>query len=263
MSSGTPKPFVRLLQITDTHLLDGERPAFGNFNTERSFMKVVARLRDELPADAILVTGDLADRAERGAYEKLGDELSVLDTPVFCIPGNHDDPDLMRSLYADDPVRYVNAKVFNEWAIVFLSTQAQGRVDGYLSSEELLRLEAHLTEFADKHVLICLHHHPVLIHSSWMDGMRLSNPDPLFEILDAHSNVRGMIWGHIHQAFDTLRKGVRLLGSPSTCIQFKQHADCYDPADLPPAYRWLHLLPDGQIETGIQWVDVARATGSR
>ncbi len=255
MSTNSRKPYVKLIQITDTHLLAETGTVFGFVDTEKSFKKVIARLREDLPVDAILVSGDLADRGERGAYEKLRDGLESLKTPAFCIPGNHDEPDIMRSVFGDGCVRFVDFQAFDDWVIVFLSTQAPQRVDGYLSSDELMRLDEHLGKFADKHVLICLHHHPVPIRSSWMDAMRLSNPEPLFEIMDRHTNVAAIIWGHIHQEFESERKGVRLLGSPSTCVQFKPGAEQFDPTDLPPGYRWLHLLADGRIETGIRWLE--------
>jgi Icc protein len=244
---------VKLLQITDTHLLADRGLVLGGFDTEASFQKVVARLRKDLPVDAILVSGDLADRGECGAYEKLRDALEPLDTPVFCIAGNHDDPAMMRAVFSSGAVRYVDAYTLGAWAIVFLCTQIPQRVDGELTTDELLRLEKHLREFRNKHVLVCLHHHPVLIGSSWMDGMRLANPEPLFEILDAYENVQAVLWGHIHQEFSLQRNGVRLLGSPSTCLQFVPGATQFDPDDLPPGYRWLDLLSDGSLETGIHW----------
>ena len=42
--------------------------------------------------------------------------------------------------------------------------------------------------------------------------------DVFDEVLDRHDNVRALLWGHIHQAFDQSRNGVRLLATPSTGV---------------------------------------------
>jgi Icc protein len=47
---------------------------------------------------------------------------------------------------------------------------------------------------------------------------------------------------------------IRLMGTPSTCMQFAQDADEFEVDHRPPAYRWLELGADGGIETGIEWV---------
>jgi len=84
-----------------------------------------------------------------------------------------------------------------------------------------------------------------------MDAMALENPGRLFTILDRSDRVRAVIWGHIHQVFESERRGVLLLGSPSTCVQFKPGADDYLVDDLAPGFRELLLLPDGSIETTV------------
>ena len=82
--------------------------------------------------------------------------------------------------------------------------------------------------------------------------MAVDNAERLLAIVRRNPQVRGLLWGHIHQEFDRTLQGVRFLGSPSTCIQFtpKKHGFGLDSA--PPGYRWLILQPDGQIQTGVQ-----------
>ena len=53
-----------------------------------------------------------------------------------------------------------------------------------------------------------------------------------------------------------MRGNVRLLASPSTCVQFTPGSEDFAVDTLAPGYRWLRLLPDGTLETG-----VARVTG--
>jgi Icc protein len=95
--------------------------------------------------------------------------------------------------------------------------------------------------------------------SRWLDQVGLENSDELFAVLDRHPQVRALLWGHVHQELDTWRGQVRLLATPSTCAQFKPHADGFAIDERPPGYRWLHLREDGTLDTGVEWVDEAPA----
>ena len=66
--------------------------------------------------------------------------------------------------------------------------------------------------------------------------------------------LRGVVFGHIHQASQQLFDGRPLLGSPSTCFQFLPDADEFALDDRPPGYRWLKLYDDGSIATGAEWI---------
>jgi Icc protein len=87
--------------------------------------------------------------------------------------------------------------------------------------------------------------------SRWLDTMAVDNADEFFSIIDRHPQVRGILWGHVHQEFDTMRSDVRLMASPSTCIQFLPGSGNFAVDAAAPGYRWLSLYPDGRIETGI------------
>ena len=81
-------------------------------------------------------------------------------------------------------------------------------------------------------------------------------------MIDRHKNVRAILWGHVHQAYDGLRKNVRLLATPSTCAQFVPRADEFAVDARPPAYRTLQLQPDGTLVTEVVWVDSSASGAS-
>src|SRR3546814_9659808 len=87
-----------------------------------------------------------------------------------------------------------------------------------------------------------------------MEPIGLRNPDALFAVLDRFPQVRAVLWGHVHQEVDQVRDGVRLLASPSTCIQFEPGSEDFAVGTQAPGYRWLRLLPDGGLETGVERV---------
>ena len=140
------------------------------------------------------------------------------------------------------------------WQLIFLDSTVPGAVHGHLREAELARLDVALQEQPERHALICLHHQPVPIGSTWLDELLLDNADALFAITDRHPQVRGILWGHVHQAFDATRHNVRLLASPSSCVQFKPGCVDFTVDDKPPGYRWLELSVDGRIETDVVYV---------
>jgi Icc protein len=91
--------------------------------------------------------------------------------------------------------------------------------------------------------------------SRWLDGIGLANADDFWRVIDAHAHVRGVAWGHVHQAYGGERNGVHLLGTPSTCAQFLPHSDRYAIDKSPPAYRRLNLHDDGRIDSAVRWID--------
>jgi len=97
--------------------------------------------------------------------------------------------------------------------------------------------------------------------SRWLDQVGLTNGAEFLHTLDQHRNVRAVVWGHVHQAYDAVRKGVRLLATPSTCAQFLPHSDDFAVDRRPPAYRTLELRADGSLTTEVVWLE-QRSGGS-
>ena len=89
----------------------------------------------------------------------------------------------------------------------------------------------------------------------FMMGEDIGKYKGTFRVTDGFDNVRGMVWGHVHQAFDGMREGVMLMGTPSTCVQFEPGSTKFTLDERPPGYRWLHLYPDGRIDTRVEWVE--------
>src|SRR5919106_851637 len=244
---------LRIVQFTDTHLFTTPTGILDGVNTLASFEEVIdlAR-RTHWPVDAVVVTGDLAHETTPEAYRLLRQCLTPLGAPVYCLPGNHDDPRIMTQVLPGDNVYLADATGIGPWQLTFLSTYVPGKEGGHLHATEFERLEQCLQTHRDRPTLVCLHHPPVPIQSPWMDAMALDNADDFFALIDRFKQVRAVIFGHIHQAFSALRKGVCLLGSPSTCVQFKPRVASYMKDNKRAGYRWLVLAPDGQIQTGIK-----------
>ncbi|MBF0187652.1 MAG: phosphodiesterase [Magnetococcales bacterium] len=247
---------VQLIQLSDTHLMAQEDGILYDREPCATLEQIMERVRERFPRVRMAVlTGDLTQDGEPEAYRLLERTLAPFRCPVYALPGNHDDPDMMAKELTGSPVRVARSVIMSGWNIIFLNSAVPGEPGGHLTEDELNRLDELLKERGDMPALIALHHHPVPIDSAWMDAIALDNPEDFFTVIDRHLHVKGVIFGHVHQSVDQDRGPVRFLGAPSTLSQFQPRTDEPVPSDVAPGYRWLTLHPDGRIETGVEYLD--------
>ncbi len=247
---------VRLLQLTDTHLCQEAGETLLGMDTDHSLQAVIdLALREQPQVDAVLGTGDMSNHGFLEAYQRLRGYFDRFDAPQFWLPGNHDDRARMAEVDTSGALLSNDIR-FGCWQLVMLDSQVPGEVGGYLGEEQLALLRRALALAADEKLysLVCLHHHPQPIGCQWLDEQRVADADALFGVLAEFPAARGVLWGHVHQEVDREWQGLRLLGSPSTCVQFAPDSDNFRADTLPPGYRWLALHADGRIESAVSRV---------
>jgi Icc protein len=247
---------LKVLQISDTHLHATVASRMRGVNTYATFMAVLRRAQQDArwPADAILVTGDIVQDESRAGYLRFRAEMQALGPPVFCIPGNHDDPKLMDEILNTEPFRVAGDVRVGNWSFVLLNTFLTGEDAGGLGEKRLHALAVALREHSSQHIIVCMHHQPLPMGSAWLDGVGLRDAQQFLSVIDTHDNVRCVVWGHVHQASDRMRGNVRFLSTPSTCSQFLPSSDFFALDNRPAGLRWLELYPDGRVETAVDWV---------
>ena len=249
------KGVLRLIQFTDPHLYGSETESLRGIATLPALTATLAQARShDWPPDAVLVTGDIVQDDPAG-YAHFRRLFGTLGVPVLCLPGNHDDPAAMSRELNRAPFIVNGHADLGLWRIVLLDSTIPGSASGRLSAATLAILDDALATAGNRHCMVCLHHHPVAMDSRWLDRVGLENAEEFFQTLDRHRNVRALVWGHVHQAYEGLRKGVRMLATPSTCAQFLPHAADFMIDRQPPAYRTLELRADGSLTTEVVWVD--------
>jgi len=247
---------LRVVQLTDTHLCRERGGTLLGMDTDHSLQVVLELASAELPrVDLVLGTGDLADGGAPQAYERLQKAFSQLSERQFWLPGNHDLRASMEAI-ADAPQRMAKELQVGNWQILMLDSQVEGAVGGELGEEELTLLDSSLARARQESLysLVCLHHQPVEIGCTWLDEQMVQDAKQFFEIIDQYDSVRAVLWGHVHQELDRRRGNVRLLASPSTCVQFAPGSRDFLADQTTPGYRWLDLYADGRLETGVSRV---------
>jgi Icc protein len=245
---------VQIVQFTDTHFFGTPEGRLLGVDTAQSFQSVLdASLKETGVPDFYLLTGDLSQDESPQSYMRLAQLLAQLDAPAYSLPGNHDMHAVMDDCFANsaDNLKADRHLIAGNWQVIMLDSVVQGEVGGHLDQDELNRLDHLLMQHRDKYALVALHHHPVPIGCHWIDSIMLDNGEDFFGILQRYETVRCVLWGHIHQAFDTTRRGIRLLATPSTCVQFKPQAPQFAVDEKAPGYRHLRLFSDGTIETAV------------
>ena len=249
---------LSLLQISDFHLFSDPRAELMGLNTHDSLDSVLSHIRSgNRKPDLIIASGDLVHDGSSAGYQRMEKMLGSLPAPVYCMPGNHDDKQRLRDLLGRQCSERHNVCAPNRvdldgWRLILLDTVVNGEKYGHISTQELHRLEQELDSAADRQILIFLHHQPVPAGSAWLDSMQVKNAEALFDIVDSFSPVRAIAWGHVHQAFEGERNGVRLFSTPSTCIQFAPASERFALDQTPPGWRWFELGPDGRLDSDVE-----------
>lgn len=246
-----PAP-LHVVQLTDAHLFADPAGTLLGLNTRDSLRHVIAQVQREQPQiDLLLCTGDLTQDGSVAAYQAFRQMTAAFAVPTRWLPGNHDEARVMAEVaQGSDLVQAVTDLA--GWRIVMLDSAVLGATHGLLADAQLALLDDALATAGERHCLVCCHHQPVDIGCAWIEPIGLRNADALLQRVRQHAQVRAVLWGHIHQAWDELRDGVRFLATPSTCIQFAPRSEDFKVSEEQPGYRWLRLHADGRLETGVE-----------
>lgn len=259
LKASVNKSTLNLVQFTDPHLYADPGGRLRGVATLPALKATIAAAAvDVRAATAILATGDLV-QDDPGGYAHFREVFAPLGKPVLCIPGNHDDAGELAAALTDPPFQVGGHFDRQSWRIVLLDSSVPGMAQGRLSATSLQQLDAALGDAVHAHALVCLHHHPIAMGSRWLDSVGLTNAAEFFAVTDRHPRLRGIVFGHVHQAFDGERNGVRILGTPSTCAQFMPRSANFALDSQPPAWRRLQLAADGDIDTQVAWLSLQPA----
>lgn len=241
---------VRILQITDTHILPNEGDTLKNVDTFKAFERVFEHIQKGQAYSAILHTGDVA-HDDIASYKRLAKKLKHYQKPIFACAGNHDNLLEMREAMRPNVQCVHSTNIGKHWQVLFLNSPVEHSDHGHITETDLTWLQGWLQSTPNKHTLIATHHHPIPVGSGWMDDIKIDNGEVLMQTLAQYQHVKGIVFGHVHQAFDTLYEHIRVLATPSTCIQFTPHQTEFGIDKQATGYRVLDLHDDGTFDTQV------------
>jgi 3',5'-cyclic-AMP phosphodiesterase len=247
-----PEPF-RFIHLTDCHISTGVgRVRFGT-DTSEAFRRVLDSVPASTPVpDFVLVTGDLVSDGRAASYEAFHDRLRTLSCPVRYALGKHDNRSAFRRVVLKaepslDP--YYHSFQANGFDFLVLDSWLPGNSAGSLDAGQLKWLRARLATSRD--AVVCIHHHFAPTGLAWLDRLILWNRKDLESLLRSHP---GVLFGHIHRAFDANLDAAPLLGTPATCYQFGPRSESREIGSDPPAFR-IVSIDEGRVATEVRWMD--------
>ena len=204
--------------------------------------------------DLLLASGDLSEDGSRVSYQRLQGIFAPLDIPVLALPGNHDDPGLLAMTFPGSPTDSMEVTEHGPWQIIRLNSCLPGKPEGLLDESTLMDLEEHLRDRGQRPCMLALHHQPINIGGPWIDKYPLLQPQAILKIIDDHTSIKAVTWGHVHQAFELYRNGTVMLGGPSSSINSLPGSQKFTPDPAGPSCRWIELGVNGALQTGIVYV---------
>lgn len=225
---------ITVAQISDSHLK--RDPGTGEGSPDAMLRRAVELVGAAQP-DVLLLTGDIADDGSPEAYERVAQAVAPLGVPVLATAGNHDDPaGVARVLGATDEL------MIGGWRVLLVDTSIPktewGRVD-------LAKLLQRLGSADGPPTLLALHHPPIT--TSTHPWMRLENGTELVNALTARGDVRVVVSGHLHEAFNAVLGGVSYVGCSSSFYSIKHRQDQFILDNGHVGALTLSLASDGEF----------------
>lgn len=255
------EPVIRLVQVTDTHLFKDINGELLGINTQASFNQVLSEIKQSnFNYDLVIATGDLVQDSSDEGYFHFCESVKQLGKMVFWIPGNHDFQPKMFDILNREQENICSKKhilLGKHWQILMLDSQVYGVSYGQLGQYQMDWLLAKLKEYPERYSLVVLHHHILSTNSVWLDQHNLRNSYDLAYALSPFNNVKGILYGHIHQEVEGEWNGYKVMATPSTCIQFKPDSNNFALDILQPGWREISLHSDGRIVSQVKRIQNA------
>jgi 3',5'-cyclic-AMP phosphodiesterase len=219
-----PRPTQCLVHISDTHLIDGDGDLYGGVDGTARLGQILAELSASGdPVDALVFTGDLADKGDPRAYATLRRMVEPvaerLGAVVIWAMGNHDDRAAFRVGLLDaapDTGNVDSVHNLGGLRIITLDSTVPGLHHGEVTDHQLDWLSGILATPAEHGTILAMHHPPVPCVLDLAVLVELRDQNRLAEVLRG-SDVRSIIAGHLHYSTTGTFAGIPVSVAAATC----------------------------------------------
>jgi Icc protein len=214
-----------IIHVSDTQLI-GARGKWHGYplDADEKLAELVAALiSTEIHPDAMVFTGDLADRGEAEAYRKLRNAIEPvadkMGAELIWVMGNHDDREVLRqSLLYQEPSMAPIDEVHNVngLRIISLDTSVPGHHYGLVADNQLEWLSNELVKPSEYGTVLAMHHPPLPVVMPLAQTVELQDQTGLAEVIQG-SDVRTIIAGHLHYSSFGTFAGIPVSVASSSC----------------------------------------------
>ncbi|MSR98349.1 phosphodiesterase [Arthrobacter sp. BL-252-APC-1A] len=251
-----PRPRHFILHLSDTHLLAGPQPLYGSVDSRAKLLSLFERLSAaERKPEAIVFTGDLADKGEPEAYDELRSIVEPaaeqMGAKVIWVMGNHDKREHFKERLLDEaPDMAPMDRVYevNGLRIVTLDTSVPGYHHGELSDSQLSWLRSVLRTPAPDGTILALHHPPVPSVQDLTVLVELRHQRDLAAVL-AGTDVRSIIAGHLHYSTFATFAGIPVSVASATCYTQDLATPGTRGQDAGQGFNMVHVYEDSVVHS--------------
>ena len=219
-----PRPRHFLLHLSDPHLLGGPDPLYGVVDSEARLIQLFEEVKASgARPEAVIFTGDLADKGDPDAYTKLRaivePACEELGAKIIWAMGNHDNRANFRRGLLDQPGtdEPVDHSYFIEGLrVITMDTTVPGFHHGELSPDQLDWLGRELETPAPDGTILALHHPPVPSVLDLSVLVELRDQASLAAVV-RNSDVRTILAGHLHYSTTASFAGVPVSVASASC----------------------------------------------
>ena len=248
-----------IAQISDSHIAPIGQKTCGVAQMDTNLRQCVQSINSLRPMpDLVLLSGDVTNAFSREEAEHAAEILSHLISPLFVVPGNHDDPVILSEVFGDT-ICPLNKEGFADYVIegyplrvIALDTLNAGKAGGKVSSSQLDWLHAKLGEAASQPTLIFAHHPPQKLGVPETDEDGFFAAEALGRLIARYPNVERFLCGHVHLHTNTRWCGTVVTTAPSIGMQLTLDLGDTKPSNFflsDPAYLLHHWTLDQVLVT--------------
>ena len=252
---------MRIAQLSDTHILAPGADDSAAVLRAECLRQAVADINEQEP-DAIVFTGDTVQHGAPEEYARLRTLLAPLRAPLYLVPGNRDDNEVLRGAFADKPYLHTGSEFLQytiddyEIRLIGLDSTATGERKGHFCAARQAWLAERLAEQPDRPTLLFIHHPPFDVGDHYIGGYRSpEDAAALATIVSRNAQVVGLLCGHVHWLVEREWAGTQARIMPSIAVDVRKGVD-ETVAEGRPVY-WLH---EASAQTGL--VSRARQAGA-
>jgi 3',5'-cyclic-AMP phosphodiesterase len=211
-----------IAQISDLHFLPKGTLAFGRVDVAGCLGRAIDHLNALHPRpDGVLITGDLTNDGDAAVWAELMAALGRLDAPIYPLPGNHDDRELMRAAFARLELLPADGSLcfavdLGPLRLIGLDSLIPGDPAGRLGPAQLAWLDSQLADRPENPTLVALHHPPFRTGIDHMDAMMLEDGAALAAVIRRHPQVERVLCGHVHRSVQCRFAGTIAQIAPGT-----------------------------------------------
>jgi 3',5'-cyclic-AMP phosphodiesterase len=262
-----PQPRHVLVHMSDLHLVGRTPLLYGAVDSQARLAQIFSELAGSgIRPDAIVITGDLADKGEPQAYEKLRAMTErvagQLGAQIIWVMGNHDSRPALRMVLLDESPDDGPLDCTYEvdgLRIITLDSTVPGYHHGEIRPSQLEWLARELSTPAKYGTVLAMHHPPVPTVQEIAVLTELRDQQALEKVI-RNSDIRIILGGHQHYSAFGIFAGIPVsvasatsytqdLNSPAGSIRGRDGAQGYSLVYLYEHTVLTSVVPAGNYRT--------------